>query len=394
VRRIERYLSRIASLQGWQMAALLYVTAAAIRIAYVVHAGAVISPDSHEYMADASAIAHGQIATLHRPPLYPLFLAAMGNDPHLAVLAQALVTAFCAPLLGDAARRQFGHAAGWLSGFLAAAEPALVFWTSYVLSDALTLAVLALFVELASVVLERPSVLVEVMFGASGGILAIARAAYIPLAVLGAGAAALSRDRPRRAVLTFVSGLFLVIVVAWSPTLLVGSTPHYASSYWETLYNGTQWNEVGRGTSGVDINHPSSVDTLTEAEQVAFYRTEVVRFVTSNPGGYLVLALRKALWYWLPAYPEWSLSHRIWSSAYFTAMYLLAIVGAAVAIRSHFAWLLLAIAAFSTLTAMVTLVDYDARYRLPAELAIIPLASVGLLELLARVRALRATAAT
>ena len=100
-----------------------------------------------------------------------------------------------------------------------------------------------------------------------------------------------------------------------------------------------------------------------------------------------------ALWYWLPAYPEWSLSHRIWASLYFTALYLLAVIGAVVAIRSRFVWLLVAIAAFSTLTAMATLVDYDARYRLPAELALLPLASVGLLEIVARLRARRARTA-
>jgi adenylylsulfate kinase len=215
----------------------------------------------------------------------------------------------------------------------------------------------------------------------SAGALAIVRAAYTPLALTGLAAAVLSRTRVGASVLGFCAGVVLVIGVGWLPTAALSSgAPQYASSYWETLFNGSEWTEAGRGTIGIDIAVIPEVRGMSPQARAAYYQQRFLTFVKEHPGDYAVLAFRKALWYWLPAYPEWSLSHRLGASAYYAALYAFALLGAALSIRSRFSWLLITCLAIATLTAMATIVDYDARYRLPAELLMIPFAATGVLS--------------
>ena len=84
--------------------------------------------------------------------------------------------------------------------------------------------------------------------------------------------------------------------------------------------------------------------------------------------------------------PEYSLAHAIGSGAYFGAFYVLAVLGL-VRVRRYDALttLCLASALLFTLISVVTIVDYDQRYRLPAELFLVPLAGLGLSWLLSRV---------
>ena len=90
--------------------------------------------------------------------------------------------------------------------------------------------------------------------------------------------------------------------------------------------------------------------------------------------------------FWSPALPEYSPVHALGANAYFLAFYLCATLGLmyAHAFKRLFALCGSSVLLF-TMTSLVTIVDYDQRYRLPAELFLVPMAGLGLACLLERV---------
>jgi hypothetical protein len=83
--------------------------------------------------------------------------------------------------------------------------------------------------------------------------------------------------------------------------------------------------------------------------------------------------------------PEYSLLHAVASSLYFLPFYALALAGFVLARRNtSFVGLASLSVAMFTLTSVITIVDYDQRYRLPAELMLVPFAGVGLAWILER----------
>ena len=73
--------------------------------------------------------------------------------------------------------------------------------------------------------------------------------------------------------------------------------------------------------------------------------------------------------------------HKLWAGAYFVTLYILAISGTLRRWREPLVRLLVTLLAVTLATVMVTIVDYDGRYRLPAELYLVPLAAAGIAQL-------------
>jgi hypothetical protein len=216
------------------------------------------------------------------------------------------------------------------------------------------------------------------------GLAWVVRAAYTVIAAVIVIFAALAPGR--RAARGAIAGLGVMLVLAVPiarNVVAIGEPTVYRSPTWQQIWLGTMWNEVGRGTFGVDLTLPPGFLALSPPERETLARTEAVRFVTEDPARFAVLTLKKVLWFWLPAYPEWSLAHKMFSGGYFLVLYAMAILGLALMRRSSFAWLLVALIVAIVIPVALTLVDYDGRYRLPAEICLLPLAAAGL-ELLTR----------
>ena len=181
--------------------------------------------------------------------------------------------------------------------------------------------------------------------------------------------------------------LLLVLAIPATRNLVaIGEPTLYRTTPWQGVWAGTMWNEVGRGTIGVDIVMPPGFSARPLADQETFAREAALRFITDNPSRFALLTMKKIFWFWLPAYPEWSLVHKLWSGSYFLVLYGLAIVGLARMRRSAFAWVLVASMFGLLIPVALTLVDYDGRYRLPAEVCLVPLAAAGADPLLRRIR--------
>lgn len=358
-----------------------FALAVVVRLYAAITSGPISSPDSAGLVAAGAALQHSILATDEivrtRPPVYSM-LIAIESSPRLVVITQAIASAFSAPLLGVATARWFGMRAAIVASFAAAIMPQFIEWTPYVLTDVLGLAILSISIERCSAALARGRLRDDLLTGVTAALAVLTRSAYIgALLVLGL----FSLVRPRRAALHVAAFALGMAVILSLPIIrnaaAVGIPEIYEGRGWETLWEGTMWNEVGRGTGGVDIIIPPFLDTMTSEQRTDYYRTEVVKAYTERPLQMAGLALKKALWFVLPFYPEWSVPHKAAAAVTVIPTYLFAVWGAWTRRRAAFTWLLILLAGSFVGTAMLTIVDYDARYQLPFVLSLLPLAGAG-----------------
>ncbi len=362
-----------------------FAVALAIRLADVLIVGPIRTPDTAGFAAAALAM-RGSILTnaeifLTRPPVYALLLAIMPSD-QVVVLIQAVLSAAVAPLIGVATARAFGLRAGVVAAIVAAVMPPFIEWTPYLLSDVLALALLAVAIERLSAAVAHGRARAMLPVGAAAAAAVLTRPAYTAAAAAFAVAAAAGRPRVAHFLAFAVGALLVSLPFLVRNVAATGTLELYEGRGWETLWEGTQWTEQGRGTGGVDFVVPPDIARLPSAEQTDFYRSETIRVFTERPVASGGLMLKKGLWYLLPFYPEWSTVHKLVSLATLGSLYVFALLGAWRHRKNAFSWALVLIAASFVGTTMLTVVDYDARYRLPFILALIPLAGAGAQALL------------
>ena len=367
-----------------------FLLALVIRLVDVIVAGPIRTPDTAGFAGAADAIRQSLLTNADifrtRPPLYAVFLAVVPFD-QAVVLIQAFLGAAIAPLVGLATARHFGRAAGATAGIAVALMPPFIEWTPYLLSDVLALTFLAIAIERLSAAQASGRARGSAVVGAGGALAVLTRPAYTAaLAALAISSVVRRKARFAHLVL-FVVG---VVAIFAFPTIrnaaASGSIGLYEGRGWETLWEGTQWTEQGRGTGGIDFVVPAQLATMSDAERTDFFRRETIRAFTERPLQSLGLILKKCFWYLLPAYPEWSLVHKAVSVVSLAWLYLFAAWGAWRHRGVGFTWSLLLVGSSFVATAMLTVVDYDARYRLPFILSLVPLAGAGTAAMLALAR--------
>lgn len=365
-----------------------YLLALGVRLALLAWTGPLGGMDTSGYRAAADALRQSVLtqsdAFLGLPPILPVYMALIPNAT-IAVSVQIAIVAAIAPLMVAASRRHFGPAAGLAAGIIVAVEPTFVFWSTYLLTDSFGLLFFAIAIERTSLTVAQGQLHASLVAGAAMGAAWITRAAYaLPAVVLAGSALVVGRRREVR-VAAFGLGLLMVLAVPATRNLLsIGEPILYRDQGWQLLWSGTMWNEIGRGTGGVDIVFPAGFDEMTRPEQNQFFRDETIEYFRSDQRRAAGQMLKKLFWFWAPTYPEWSFAHKAFSGTYFTGLYTLALAGVVLTARSSFTRLLLACLAGITIMIMLTIVDYDGRYRMPAELCIVPLAGATVARLLAR----------
>jgi hypothetical protein len=191
-------------------------------------------------------------------------------------------------------------------------------------------------------------------------------------------------------------GVLVPIVVVGGVLVPLEGT-HIADWARSAVENGLLETDAGRATSGVDldVNPPPIVESLPASEREEFVIDGTFVFSEHHPEFIAAQTLRKLGLFWTPVLPEYSPAHAVTSSLFFVSFYVLGCIGF-VRIR-HMGPLMILCASsvvLFTLTSLVTIVDYDQRYRLPAELFLIPVAGVGLSWLIGKTRTLGASRLT
>jgi hypothetical protein len=395
----------------------LFVVALIIRLAALVVLGPKLGTDGIGYVTSARALlSAGPSALIALPaehaPLYSVFIAAgplLGLDIRwFATLVQSLAGAATAVMIARlTARGTDSRVAGLCAGALAAVQISFVFWTTYVLSETLFLFLLAWTADRAlglsgSLHPLRDSAIVGLMAIVSLMVrptgLAFVAALFILMAVIARARRAAppgSAGARRHALAPVAAGFclpFLLVAggivlsaTVSGPGLPMSAAAHLADWARSGVENGLLETDTGRATAGVDVavSPPPIIATLPADQQAELLRQGVFTFAAHNPEFVIGQSARKLRLFWTPVLPEYSPTHALASSLYFVPLYALAIGGLVYA-RHQTALVTLCVSnvLLFTLMSVITIVDYDQRYRLPAELFLVPLAGAGLAWLL------------
>jgi 4-amino-4-deoxy-L-arabinose transferase-like glycosyltransferase len=371
--------------------------AVVVRLAVLAAFGPKLSVDSQSYLLQgAEILRQGPLSFLgfaaEQSPLYSLLFsvcaAVAGPNAAWAVgVVQAVLGGLTAVLLASFTSRATGdRLAGTLAGLIAAVHVTFVFWSRYVLTDTLLLFLLAgaMWFLLALASSRRPFVDGLITSALLLLLVLTRRTNALASGVLLIVAVALGRKQ-RLALLGLAVPVALGLAVLASGAMRArtgGGLLDRAGAYaWQAVYMGLQWTEQARATNGVDV-HLSEIPD--DAERGAFYRDASLGWIRSDPGYFAAQAARKFKVLWLPYLPEDSTAHKLISAVYLLPLYALGVWGW-LRSRTNTPFILIAttgVAVF-TLVCLVTFVDYDQRYRLPAELFLIPLSAVGLERALA-----------
>lgn len=348
-----------------------------LRTGWALYAGPVLSPDTHGYFEAARALRADPFTdariVVNLPPLFPVIIAVAGDVRAVLALQVMLSALIVVPVVRIA--RGFGTAAAWTAGLLAAASPELLQWVPYLLTDTLGVLLVATTLDLSLTAASRPWLAFAA--GLAGGAAFLTRAASVAPTLAGAIAALAGQRRGARLVL-FVFAFAAVLAAASVRTFVAtGEARPYRDQGSYLLWAGTTWSEQGRATGGIDIILPADHDSWSPDERERFYRSEVARAWQERPFDQVSRMARKVLWFWLPAYPDWSTAHKTVTGGYLVLVYALALVGFVAARRTPTARVIgLALLAMTAQTAL-TIMDFDGRYRLPAEVLLLPLAGAG-----------------
>ena len=370
---------------------IVFLVALVIRLATLFLVQPRLGVDGLGYITSARALLTDGPGTLRslpleHSPLYTGFIAVgtlVGMDPAwFATLIQACLGAATASILAQMTARECqNRLAGICAGAIAAAQISFVFWVTYALSETLFLFLLA---WSANAALQLGKARAPFRAAIGVGLITAASIAARPTGVAYVGAVlllvvVLARHDPR--LLGRLLGGFCLPLVVFGGSAVVLDGPHLADFARSSVQNGLVETDNGRATSGVDldVNPPPIVESLPPEQRAEFIAHGPLAFAEQHPAFVVNQALRKLRLFWTPALPEYSLVHAIGSSLYFVGFYLLAIVGF---VRVHRPTPLVVLSGSSvvlfTLLSLVTIVDYDQRYRLPAELFLVPMAGIGL----------------
>jgi hypothetical protein len=280
-----------SSSRSWRLGIVaIAVVAFVVRVLYVelVARHVALGFDAVWYALVSGPVAHGKgfidpqtyfttgrrVATAAHAPLYPVVLAAVTRvvNGHrdtfqLFGAVTGTVTVVCTGFIG---RRIGGNTVGLLAAGLAAVYPSLIAVDGSLMSETLTVPLLAGMVWLALVTIERPTWLRYALLGVMGGLTALARPDALLAAALVIVAAIIATRAPiRRLAFGAIAAVALIAVVTpWlvrnaaqvdTPTLATTSTAQTVSgANCATTYRGAlvgYWdsacvNEASRGSLG------------------------------------------------------------------------------------------------------------------------------------------------
>jgi|GEM_PF-2160284 len=360
------YLNRI------ELFCLLFILAAITRIVFIKMFGgfSVFScSDTSAYVMRAESLLSGKIVSFSTFG-YTCYLAIIfkifGCQNLFAVhLVNIFISSLTVLTVFFAGKEFYNKNVGILAAFICIFHVRLLLWTGYILTETpfalfLSLAVLYFF-KFSNAKQPRDLLFSFIFLFLTGLMRDVGFLLFIP-----AGAWVLflySKQRLIKILLVLLPTAFLfsvpwVITNKLSPAY-VASVPWQNGTIDVEILKGLLWNESGRGESN---------DLLLS--KVAQYE--------KNPHEYAKLMLRKLKSYWRIFIPEASCKHRIINSFFFIPFYLLTALGLVfcrpVCRKTS---LLVAFILVFTLASMIGIVDFDLRYRLPADLLMIFLSAYG-----------------
>jgi tetratricopeptide (TPR) repeat protein len=391
------------------LAMAIFVVAFALRLLHVLQIRSapfftLLMGDSRSYDAWAQQLASGDWIgrdVFYQAPLYPYFLgivyAVFGRDLFIVRILQAVIGSASCVLLGYAARRIFGNAAGAAAGLLLALWAPAIFFDGLVQKSVLDVFFVCVIVWLIAHIPEQPGTKRRrgrspaswwLMLGLAVGGLSLTREnSLVFVAVLAVWA--VWRRRPVNLAL-LLAGLAIVLVpVAVRNSRLGGGFYVTTAQFGPNFYIGNNDNadgtyaplRYGRGAPEYEREDATAIaeraagHRLSPGEVSDYWRDRALDYITSRPGRWLVLMSRKFALLWNATevvdteaqgtYAEWSWPLRILGPfTHFGILVPLAVLGLVMGWRPDERIYLLA-ALCSTYAVSVIVFYVFARYRYP-----------------------------
>lgn len=376
------------------VAALLIRYAAWLRLGGPIH-----GEDSRTYLAFAAAIARGDFSDIARLPFYVLYPLALAPAYALSLPESTYIlwlhlgaSTLTVLLLYRTGTSLVSRPVGLLAAGAAAIYPPFLLWLPYILTETLFLLCLAAYAYAYLRVLDRPRPAIVACYVIACGLFIASRPSATPCVffswIVMAAYFATRRWGLARGVVT-VGAVATVLVAAG--VVVVGSSERVRGrllsmpTIGQTLWASTQYStgnllELRRIEQLDQEIHTRFRGDDAERREYAYKVREARQFITSHPAQYLGIAARKLVAFWFPwAFADtWSPSHRAVDAAVSIVLaigFLLSLTTRSVE-GWRWAGLTAMAAAFALLSAFGQ-IDPDGRYRLPAELIVLVLASSG-----------------
>jgi hypothetical protein len=368
-------------------------------LAWKVLHGPRIIGDAHSYILWARHIAAGDLSGFRDYPLHqlyptllaPAFLVGIPIALYSLVLHLALSLGTVA-LIYHACLRFSTPAIAAASAAVAAVYPALLFWFVYVLTETPFVFFLAVFLAMVVRLIcrkqQEPAGGSVVAFAVACVLLLLARPVSVAAFPVGAVVIlydSLQRGSSRRRAATITAlavACVLVVALAFfsvdSPMRRrVLRIPTVAQSLWlTTKLSSSSITEATR----MSAEHRAIGERFktNPAAGWDFRVQQATDYIRAHPARWLGAAARRFTSYWLPAFFQdgWSPEHRLFDGVVSIAL----LAGAAIAIATRRDLVHVAIGAIALSFALLSTfsqIDPDARYRVPAELALLLVAPEG-----------------
>jgi tetratricopeptide (TPR) repeat protein len=305
--------------RGLRLALLVFLAASAIRLAYVaqVHDSpfySILTFDSMLYDEDAHALLehgflYGNVYILG--PLYVYFLAVMhaaaGHDVAAVMAAQALLGGAACSFASLTGTRMFGLRTGALAGFLAAFYGPLAFYSAEILSEAVLIFVDAVLVWLLAEAYIGGDLRLWFASGLAMGVSAWGKPNILVLLpiMLAMNWGSPSPSDRRKACALLIAGVLLTVLPVTARNIVSGSFAPVTGNLGVNLYIGNNPDATGTfiplnelipssgGAYHLMSPEGSGERMLWEADSLLL--TKSLSYVRDDPGGWLMLMLRKAM---------------------------------------------------------------------------------------------------
>lgn len=392
----------------------IFILALTVRLALVVSFPALSAPDTGSYEEPALNLIKGNgyssspgVPTAKRAPGYPFFLAGvylLFGQSHMAVkIIQAILGAISCVIISSIGREIFKCKVGLWSGVAMALYPPLISTAGFILSEELTIFLLAISILFLTKAMKKERMIWYVLSGIFMGLTTLCRSAIILFPFFLYLALIFSPFKKREFGLISIFLLSMIVTMApWTirnyvrfnaflPTEIQGGRNLWVGSYFPSdgllPYSTTSAQEYKSPKDKEAYNRIEKGLSPIEADKA--YSREAIKNILNNPSGYLLLCVQKfeRFWFWIPggvevlkSYPKIKLGITM---GYYIVL-LLAIWGVWVSLRENWRNKLPLLSIVLYFTIIHTLLFAIPRYRIPIMPYVLIFAVVGFLRLLDR----------
>ena len=405
---------------------LIFILALVVRVVFVLFFPSLFAADTGQYDDMACSLLNGNgfslsgIPTAERPPLYSLFLAgiySLFGQSHLAVkLVQAILGAISCVIIYLIAKESFNHKVGLWSGIVMAFYPPLISTAGFILSEELTVILLAISILFLTRAIKRKQVRYYILTGIFLGLTTLCRSITLLFPIFLYFTLLFSSSKKREFVL--ISILLVSMIATVAPWTIRNYIKFNAFIPCQTdrganLWVGTHLPSDGPGgmpyggitcrATSADKEYKDPKDReaflkvnrgLSPIEADKEYYREGIKNILNNPSGYLRLCVEKfkRYWFWIPGgvevlkpYPKIKLGLYI---VYYFVL-LLAFLGVWVGLKENWRDKLPMLAIILYFTITHTLIFAVPRFHIPTMPYDLIFAVVGFLEICKRSGSIR-----